>query len=620
MKLITLDFETYYDKDYSLSKMPTWQYVRDSRFEAIMLGIKVDAAPTQVYVGDAQIRHALGSIDWDDAIVAAHNAYFDCSILGWHYGIHPHLIACTLSIARSLGQTFRAGGAALGTLSDYCRSLGVSIPEKGNEVQQSLGKKLCDFSPHELAEYARYCATDVDICHEMLRYQLECGFPFEELESLTNTIRMGTRPLLRLNGEVLRDHLDSVEKRRSSLIEASGLSLQELRSNDKLAAWLVSKGVTPPMKVSKTTDKDTYAFAKTDEAFTALLEDDDPEVVAVVEARLGVKTSIEQTRTQRFLDVARTGPMPVPSAYYAAHTGRIGGTDKINLANLTRGGALRKAIEAPPGGVIVVSDSSQIEARLAAYLGKQWDMVEAFRQKKDVYALKAADIFGYLVTADDNPDERFVGKVAVLSGNYGTGAETFRNMVRIQSKGKRILSEKEAKQIIHAYRDSIPSITQLWAYLDRVLSAIATGEPRVVVSSSQESPIAYTGHDCIFLPNGMKLQYPNLRQEGEYKKRWVYDQREGRRVIKCGIWGGALLENLCQALARIIIQSHWNVVAKTYPVVQHVYDELGVLTFEDDAESCAQFLKGVMSQPPSWATDLPIECKVSYGKSYGEAK
>jgi DNA polymerase I-like protein with 3'-5' exonuclease and polymerase domains len=112
-------------------------------------------------------------------------------------------------------------------------------------------------------------------------------------------------------------------------------------------------------------------------------------VQALVAARLGNKSTLEETRTQRFIDISKRGLLPVPIRYYAAHTGRWGGDDKINLQNLPSRGpnakALKRSIIAPEGHMIVEADSAQIEARVLAWLAEQEDLVTAFTNKEDVY-------------------------------------------------------------------------------------------------------------------------------------------------------------------------------------------------------------------------------------------
>ena len=114
--------------------------------------------------------------------------------------------------------------------------------------------------------------------------------------------------------------------------------------------------------------------------------------------------------------------MPVPLKYYAAHTGRWGGTDNLNLQNLPRQSPLKHAIRAPQGYVMIDSDSSQIEARTLAWLAGQWDLVQAFERGEDVYRIMASAIYNKPVE-DITKDERFVGKTTILGSGYGMGAK-----------------------------------------------------------------------------------------------------------------------------------------------------------------------------------------------------
>ena len=195
-------------------------------------------------------------------------------------------------------------------------------------------------------------------------------------------------------------------------------------SNDKFAA-LLGKYVEPPKKISARTGKEAWAFAKTDEEFKKLAEHENENVRDLVNARLANKTTLEETRTQRFIDIANRGLMPVPLRYYAAHTGRWGGDEKINLQNLPSRGEnankLKKSIIPMEGYTIIDADSSQIEARILAWLAEQDDLVEAFENGEDVYKIMAKSIYGKPVE-EIKKEERFVGKTTILGCGYGMGA------------------------------------------------------------------------------------------------------------------------------------------------------------------------------------------------------
>ena len=154
-------------------------------------------------------------------------------------------------------------------------------------------------------------------------------------------------------------------------------------SNPKFAELLEQHGVAPPTKISLRTGKETFAFAKSDKGFNDLLEHTDPKIKMFAEARLGIKSTLEETRTQRLIDISERGSLPAPLIYYGAHTGRWGGGGKINLQNLPsrnkQANIIKKAIIAPDGYVIVEADSSQIEARMVAWYSGQDDLVEQFK-------------------------------------------------------------------------------------------------------------------------------------------------------------------------------------------------------------------------------------------------
>ena len=149
------------------------------------------------------------------------------------------------------------------------------------------------------------------------------------------------------------------------------------RSNPKFAELLIEQGVTPPTKISATTGKETYAFAKTDEGFKELLEHDNPYVQALASARIGNKSTIEETRTENFIQIANRGKLPVPLKYAGAVVShRWSGVDGINLQNLPRTSELRRAICAPVGYKLVASDLSNIELRLAYWFAQSHGKIQ----------------------------------------------------------------------------------------------------------------------------------------------------------------------------------------------------------------------------------------------------
>jgi hypothetical protein len=457
MSIITLDFETYYDQDYSLSKMTTESYIRDPRFEVIGVAVKVDDEPTVWFSGTHEETRAFlcDSYDWENSFALAHNTMFDGAIMSWRFGIKPKVWLDTLCMSRAL-HGIEVGGSLKVVAERY------GVGEKGTEVVAAKGKRRADFTDEELARYASYCVNDVDLTRDIFSI-MGRKFPKGELKLIDLTLRMYIDPVLDLDTGLLEMHIEKIKDWKDQLLIDAGITdKKDLMSNSKFAELLKGFDVVPPMKISATTGKETYAFAKSDEGFKALAEDEDVRVQALVAARLGNKSTLEETRTQRFIDISKRGLLPVPIRYYAAHTGRWGGDDKINLQNLPSRGpnakALKRSIIAPEGHMIVEADSAQIEARVLAWLAEQEDLVTAFTNKEDVYKKMASKIYD-VQEEDVTKEQRFVGKTTILGAGYGMGAIKFQ--AQLKNFGTDI-ELREAQRIIEIYREANDMISQLW--------------------------------------------------------------------------------------------------------------------------------------------------------------
>lgn len=421
MKVAGLDFETYYDREYSLSKMTTEEYIHDDRFETIGVSITQftlgEPAPPSVWFPQPEVEEALAVIDWKNTALLAQNTVFDGSILHWLYGHRPRFYFDTMSMARPFHNA-NTGVSLAKLVSHY------GLGEKGKEVVSALGMRYAMFPAHQLHAYGGYCCNDTDLTVKLFDV-LADKLPIEEIHLIDATLRMYIEPVLCLDRSLVERELALEEARVAALIERTNSDASVFRSDAKFAALLESLGVEPPTKLNPK-GKRIYAFAKTDTDFTALQNHDDPVVAAAVDARLGARSSQRQTRARRFLGIHDRcgGRLPVALGYYNAHTGRYGAFDKQNLQNLPRAkrkdpdsGLLRKAIHAPAGHKLVVADLSQIEARLLVWQANQLDKVEAFAQKRDVYSEQAAVIYGRPVDRRANPDDYvpgFVGKCVTL--------------------------------------------------------------------------------------------------------------------------------------------------------------------------------------------------------------
>jgi DNA polymerase len=607
MSFVTLDFETYYDKDYSLSKMTTEEYIRDPRFEVIGVGVKVDDGKPEWFSGTHEETKAfLDKIDWANSAVLCHNTMFDGAILSWLFGIKPKAWLDTLCMARAI-HGVDAGGSLKALAERY------NLGAKGTEVINALGKRRLDFSSEDLARYSDYCLNDVRLTYDLFD-RLDTTFPRQELRVIDITLRMFIEPVLELNLPLLENHLETVKEKKAALLTAADADRETLMSNPKFAEMLIGLGVVPPTKTSLTTKKETWAFAKTDEAFKALLDHPDLRVQTLVGARLGTKTTLEETRTQRFIDIALRGKLPVPIKYYAAHTGRWGGSDSINLQNLpSRGenaGKLKATIMPPADHVLIDSDSSQIEARTVAWLAGQNDLVDAFERGEDVYKIMASAIYNKPIE-DISKQERFVGKTTILGAGYGMGAAKFQ--MQLKTFGVDTALE-ECKRIVDVYRKTYPAIPELWRQSQRCLDAIVTGNaaPFGAVDVVRFDP----RESGFLLPNGLWQRYDGLRkfEDAQGKAQYEYKTRAGMTKI----YGGKVVENLCQAVARCIIAAQMVRIARRYRVVLTVHDSIAAIAPVSEAEQARAYVEECMRWRPDWAQTLPLNCEVGVGTNYGE--
>ena len=621
MSLLTFDFETYYTDHLGFRTQTTEEYVRDPAFEVIGVSVQVNDGEPQWFSGNREdTRKWLRQFDWKSSMALAHNTLFDGAILHWVFGLTPGFFLDTLCMARALH-----GVDAGGSLAKLAERYKVGV--KGTEVVQAKGKTRLDFLPEDLAQYGEYCKNDVRLTYDLFKIMSK-GFPMAELRLIDLTLRMFTHPRLYVDENSLQDRLDDLRTERSQLLlslkDTLGAEDEEgvrkkLSSNKQFAQVLRDFKVEVPMKTSTTTGKKTYALAKKDEGFIALTEHDNPTVQHLCAVRLGTKSTLEEKRIERFMQIARRnrGRVPVPLKYYGAHTGRWSGTDKVNFQNLPsrdpKKKALKNGIVPPEGYVLINSDSSQIEARVLAWLAGQEDVVQQFANKEDVYSIFASSVYGRTITKA-NPTERFVGKTCVLGLGYGTGAAKLRHTLATAEPVNVDLPEDECKRIVDVYREKNDRIIELWDDADSML--------QTMLNSSIKDPICLGQHGClwydnsgIMLPNDLQIRYPNLRRGTiDGKSKILYDSRKG----EVALWGGSVVENVVQALARIIVSEQMLKIAERFEVALTVHDSVVIVVPQEDAETAAAEVTKIMHEAPEWATGLPVACEAKIGATYGD--
>ena len=648
--IICIDFETRWSsKEYTLSKLTTEEYIRDERFKAFglcyyWLGTDYE---TTTWVSHEDIPTFLGTIDWGRTAILAHNAQFDVAILSWHYGVRPAFIFDSLSMARALRGV--ESGNSLAVLAES-----YGLPPKGRAVHSTDG--LSHLTEEVEEELAEYCKHDVFLCVEVFR-RLVKGYPRKELQLIDLTLRMFTEPKLLLDPAMLEEAVNEERDQREALLARLGVEDKTLASNPQFASLLESLGCNVPYKVSKTTNKKTLALSKKDAHFQALLSSEREDIRLLCEARLRVKSTLERTRAQRFLDIARRGTLPVPLNYYGAHTGRWSASrgSGINMQNMKRESFLRKSILAPAGYKLIVSDLSQIEPRVLAYLADYQDMMLIFQSGDDPYSLFGARMFNIPgMTKDSHPVERQSAKSALLGAGYGLGWASFAAQLltgflgakplRYTKQDARTLgitaekvhrfvewdvnlkkmaeiphtcTEEEllvhcvvAKEIIDRYRDAAQPVKMFWDMCQNLI------EHSLYLGKEYRHKCLIFRKGEVVLPSGLSLRYPDLQFEldEQGRKQWVY----GEDKIK--LYGGKLTENIVQAVARCVMTDGMLRIQERLQCVLTVHDEVVVLCPETSVSDDMPWVYDQMVADPDYMPGIPLKADIDAAVRYGEAK
>lgn len=616
-QVAVVDFETYYEKErggYSLKNpaLSMTDYIRHPSFQAQTASVWLEGWPKPVTVaGHDEIQDLLNEVDWSTTAFCAHHCQFDGLIAAEHFGIQPCAWVDTISMFRMLhGVDVNAGLAYVGPF------YGFEGKAKVKALEDVSGKRLEEIPDDLLRLLMEYNESDTFQTMGVYR-KMRPHIPDAEMRVIDLTISMYTEPMLELNEQRLQAlHRREVD-RRAETIGAAGVEKAILGSAQRFADHLRSLGVEPPTKISPKTGEPAYAFAKTDLDFQALRKHPNEQVRAAVEARLCAKSALIEDRSQRLL--RRVGlPTPMYYNYWAARTGRWGGGDSVNWQNLSKkgdGAELRKSLEAPDGMAMIIADASQIEARMVAWLADHGAKIAAFVRGDDIYAVGATGVYGYEVNKDDNPEERFAGKVLELSCQYGSGGAKVSKVFRLGLMGPAVdISIAEATELVKRWRIANRPITDLWKTLESCAEhAWLQGTPSEYKCLGFE---LYKGNGYIHLPNGTYMIYRDVGWDANTRSMY-YNSRNGH--VK--IWGGYLLENVSQALSCVALKQQMlrmmdEIVDVKIAATTH--DEVVNLVYEEEAERHARTVHRIMSTPEDWALGLPLNAEVTISKIYSK--
>lgn len=619
-----IDFESFYDpkNGYSVGSkgLSMVEYVRDSRFKDFGACLSIlDGEPKWVVADQLKSVYdnlkAYCGYEWKDTYVVAHNAKFDALITVEKYGIKPKGWICTKAMSKTvLGKTVKSH--SLKHLAEH-----FGLPRKTIEVLDSVAGKR-DLTPEELATLGEYCKHDVWLCREIFK-RLEKDFPKEEYKILSRTIEMFVRPKLELDVPLLDKASKEEAERRENIFKEMGIDKKEFASNIKFPQLLEARGYPVPYKPSpKKKDEDGNplkipALALGDVAFVDMLEGRNEELRKLCEARVAAKATLLETRTGKLARIGLTGAWAFDAEYSgASQTLRLSGGSGAggNPQNFTRDSDLRRGVVAPIAHKLVVGDFDKVECRIVAALAGDKALLKALMG--DPYSDFGSLVYGYPVSKADKSTamERRFGKEAILGLGYQMGAKKFKNRVKINI-GQDISDEK-AWETVSLYRTTYKGVTALWEDLGKFIPLMAKKETRIRVP---EWPVTFV-HEGILLPSGLKIKFPQLRQEVNEKGKleWVYDVWINSRLEKKRLYGGKVLENVSQGLAGELCKLAMLEVLEF--VYGQVHDELILVVAEEDAEQAAERLEYAMSKSPSWMPSLSLGADVHCGRNWLEAK
>jgi len=636
MSFISLDFETFFRsksdkksglKSYSLKNLTYEQYMSDPQFLVQGVGIKIDNGTTY-YVPEHAVEAHLKVLfcEGNDHTLLAHNNMFDAAILNWVYKLSAKRYLCTMDMSRAIWPTLSA------SLDALTKRL---FPDdeskwKGTELATVDGfRHLTDAQQHVLGGY---CIQDVDIMFECFK-AMYGFFPKAELDIIDITLKMFVEPKIIADRPRLEKYLPKLQAEKKTILDAVDIPKTILASGPKFARYIRETLCIPFEQVASPTkqnpDNMKWPLAKDSPEFLAL-QTNYPEHQALWTARIAATSSIEESRTQRLLDhsaptaINSDSHIALPLRYYGAHTGRWSGTNKINAQNFKRGGEIRKSLTAPEGFKVGVADLSNIEGRVLAWFAGQEDKLIAFRDDRDIYNELATDIFGYPVNRKDpaQQTEGFVGKVSELGLGYNMGARTLRATFAkgVMGGDPLAISEEEAKRIVNIYRHKNYKIKASWKEADRIIAAMA---------SKHTVPFQWGCLEIqpgrIKLPNGLYLVFPGLHysesSENPNDHGFIYWNGKFNKSL----YGGLLIENIIQALSRIIM-AEMILAANTFleplggRVCLTVHDEIVFIAPEENIDIAMDGVIKIMSQTPEWCSKggLILAAEGGYDDNYSK--
>lgn len=664
--VLILDFETYYDTEYSLKRMTPAEYILDPRFETIMCAAQVNGGAHGIVDGP-DFPKFLSQFDPNTTTTITFNALFDNAILAWQYGFVPHTMLDAMAMARTL-EGHRIVRFSLKAIAEH-----LGLQAKGTAVHNALGLRRADIlaghSGLTWKEYGDYCIGDNVLCEQIFLHYFP-QMPWAERRLMDMVLRCCIEPRFAVDTQLLDKHIIDVVAAKDALIVAAGnVDKATIMSTAKFKAALEALGVDIQYKPSPSNpDKELPAFSKTDEFMEELQNDPDQRVAALAAARIGLKSTLEETRSGTLMRIGNLpwstmpngqprlysgGTMPIPLRYGGAHTHRLSGDWRMNMQNMptVRGSKgkskLRLSLKAPPDHKVLTIDLGQIEARMVAWLCGETRLLEEFAKYDagdktfDPYNRLGSAIFGRPVNRKlvGTLDEimGFIGKTGILGLGYGAGKDKFDSMVVRSARGQEmdisaIYTRPIGDKAVDTYRTKYFMIPRGWNVLNQIIAGAWLGKtPPVKFGPCIIGFDAVSGEAYVTSPCGLELRYaePSSRQVQDDKGKWreEFSYRYGK--MRHRLYGAKLLENISQHLARVIVMNaalrirdrgKQTACPWAYRFVHQAHDELVYILPDSEIGFAKAMIHTEMTRPPSWGRDIPLVADVGMGNSYGECK
>ena len=628
-RTLFVDIETFSSVD--ISKSGAFKYIESPDFEIILIAYAWDDGP--VYLLDLSLQQE-ELLDIKDALMdpnvvkVAHNSAFERAAFTRWMGrdMPPEQWMDTMILAayNGLPMSLDAAGAALqlkdqkikeGTalISYFCKPCKPTISNKGRT------RNLPEHAPDKWERFCEYCRRDVEVCQTI--YQKLSRYPVTDLERQVWALdaRINERGVL-VDMDLAQAAIDVDEAFKAEhLDELRKLTgLDNPNSVSQLKAWLEGVGLSCE-SLNKAIVSDLKKIAT------------DPTTRRVLELRslLG-KTSTKKYEAMVNAAGADHRVRGITQYYGAARTGRWAGR-LVQLQNLPQNHLdrigevreivrakdlellellydsvpdvlsqlIRTALVAKEGHTFLVSDYAAIEARVIAYLaGEKWRM-DVFAQGGDIYCSSASQMFKVPVVKHGvNGHLRQKGKVAELACGYGGGVSALKAF----GADKMGLTEAEMQDIVTQWRAASPTIPKLWRDVEKAAKRALENPGRSFAIPCGVKYFKDADALRCKLPSGRILTYWGARLDNDGSICFMGQNQTTRKWEKTGTWGGKLVENIVQAVARdCLAVAMIRLDQAGYGIVFSVHDEVIVEApigsrWEDVAE--------IMGQPIDWAPGL----------------